>query len=65
MAVNLFDMDAIAINRSELRERQALGTATASGAGKEPWMVLLAVVLALLTIEWLTYHRKLTVAPTA
>lgn len=61
VAVNLFDMDAIAINRSELRERQALGTATASGAGKEPWMVLLAVVLALLTIEWLTYHRKLTV----
>lgn len=61
VAVNLFDPDVIAINRSALPQREPLAPAAGGGRGMEPWIVLLGLALALLTLEWLTYHRKVTV----
>lgn len=61
VAVNLFDRDVIGVNRSTLPQGEPPAAVATSGRGAEPWIVLVGLALALLTLEWLTYHRKLTV----
>ena len=39
------------------REQSSAGRAS----GVDPWMVLLVIAVALLTIEWLTYNRRVTI----
>lgn len=61
VAVNLFESDAVSINRSALQQRERQAPPARLAGGAEPWRVLLGLALALLLFEWLTYHRKVTV----
>jgi len=63
VAVNLLDPHISALNESPLppqtqdRERARPSARIAI----DPWMLLLLIAVALLTIEWLTYNRRVTI----
>jgi hypothetical protein len=65
LAANLADPEESHIKpRRELpvlETRVAEAAATGGGARQEPWAYLLVLVLVLSCVEWLTYHRRLTV----
>ncbi len=61
VAVNLFDADVTSVNRSKLVAHNEVAESPAARTRFEPWVLLLFVALALLTIEWMSYHRRITV----
>ena len=62
IAVNLLDPAVTAINASRL-EPTDLPAATGewTPGPPDPWMLLLLAAVALLAVEWWTYHRRVTV----
>lgn len=64
-AANLSDLDESRITPSptlDLGKQKAAAVSIGAPAGKrEIWVYLLAAVIALSLIEWITYHRRVTV----
>ncbi len=61
VAVNVFGGEMTSINRSKLAAQSETSEPAAARTRIEPWVLLLFIALALLTAEWMTYHRRLTV----
>jgi hypothetical protein len=61
VAVNLFDMSVTSINRSNLASASSAPSIAERRFKIEPWMLLLFIALTVLSLEWVTYHRRLTV----
>ena len=62
VAVNLLDSRATAINVSRLKPADPPAASGKWTPGMpDPWTLLLLAAVALLAIEWWTYHRRLTV----
>jgi hypothetical protein len=60
--VNLLDPAITDVNATRLAPAQPAGLSTSRAvAGPEPWVALLLAALALMLVEWWTYHRRLTV----
>ena len=63
VAVNLLDPHISALNESPLppqTQDRELARPSARIA-IDPWMLLLLIAVGLLTIEWLTYNRRVTI----
>ena len=63
LAVNLLDPRVSAINQSRLPPQPQEHDVSRAGTrlATDPWVYLLLIAAALLTIEWLTYNRRVTV----
>jgi len=62
IAVNLLDSRVTAINVSRLKPADPpAATGEWTPGTPDPWMLLLLAAVALLAVEWWTYHRRLTV----
>ena len=63
VVANVIDAQISDINRNRFlgKPAQVAQTLTASRFGFEPWVALIAVAVALLSFEWLTYTRRVTV----
>lgn len=62
IAVNLLDSRVTAINVSRLKPTDPPAAASEWTPGMpDPWTLLLLAAVALLAVEWWTYHRRLTV----
>lgn len=62
IAVNLLDSRVTAINVSRLKPADPpAATGEWMPGTPEPWTLLLLAAVALLAVEWWTYHRRLTV----
>jgi hypothetical protein len=63
VTVNLLDPRTTALNESRLspqtQDREPVRQAARIAI--DPWMLLLLIAVALLTIEWLTYNRRVTI----
>lgn len=61
VAVNLLDARVTAINGTAETAGASPAAAARAGGSHDPWIVLLLAAVALLTAEWWTFHRRLTV----
>ena len=63
LAANLLDPRVSAINETRLTAQPQDARSPQAGAhlAVDPWLVLLVIAVALLTIEWLTYNRRVTI----
>jgi hypothetical protein len=67
VAVNLSSMERSSINDSGLDSNEVTAAASTVVAAAEPgpseelWIILLALALLLVVVEWVTYHWRLTV----
>jgi hypothetical protein len=62
IAVNLLDSRVTAINVSRLKPADPpAATGEWTPGTPDPWTLLLLAAVALLAVEWWTYHRRLTV----
>ncbi|MFN0316695.1 MAG: hypothetical protein ACKVQA_16860, partial [Burkholderiales bacterium] len=61
VAVNVFSGENISVNRSNLVAQTENSEQPASRMRIEPWALLLFIALVLLSAEWMTYHRRITV----
>ncbi|MSQ59079.1 MAG: hypothetical protein EXR36_05400 [Betaproteobacteria bacterium] len=61
VAVNAFSGEMISVNRSHFAPHTEDSQQPAPRTRAEPWVLLLFVALALLSAEWMTYHRRITV----
>lgn len=62
IVANALDPAVTAVNASRLAPRRTAATDALTPAGApEPWVVLLLVAILLMSFEWWTYHRRLTV----
>lgn len=59
--VNVAGLSSSKVNDSSLEEMPPPETGIVAAAPGEWWMYMIAVALALATLEWWTYHRRLTV----
>jgi hypothetical protein len=59
IAVNLTNPDLSNINRSALNENTA-PVETASWLHHEVWVYMVLAALILISVEWFTYHRRIT-----
>jgi hypothetical protein len=59
IAVNLTNPDLSNVNRSALKESTAAAP-TASWLHNELWVYMVLAALILISVEWFTYHRRIT-----
>jgi hypothetical protein len=62
VTVNMLDPGLTLVNQTQFAEvSRPLAAPPAPGLATDPWVLLLVAAIALLTIEWLTYNRRITI----
>jgi len=54
------DEAATGVNASEFAGQAPAAASSTTTGGREWWPVMLAVAFALAALEWVTFHRRLT-----
>lgn len=60
IAANLFDPAVTRINAASVAPAQSPAGVPSARTATDPWLLLLALAALLLGVEWVTYHRKVT-----